>query len=46
MEKIKNAFRVKENYEPGSAFDVELQEEKKQQRILEKKMRRKNLRKT
>ena len=28
MDKIKSAFRVKEDYEPGSAFDVELQEEK------------------
>jgi len=45
MEKIKDALNIRQDYEHGTAFDVELQEEKKQKRLLEikeEKRRQKN----
>ena len=44
MEKIKSALGVKNEYVPGTAFDLEIQEQKKQERlhrIKEEKKRRK-----
>jgi len=37
MEKIKSALNIRNDYEHGTAFDSDLQEEKKQQRLVEKK---------
>ena len=37
MEKIKNALGVRKDYEHGTAFDLDFQEEKKQKKLLERK---------
>jgi nitrate reductase alpha subunit len=45
MEKIKEAFNIRKDYEPGTAFDIELQEELKSKRLLEKKAEKKRIKK-
>lgn len=45
MEKMKNALNVNNEYEFGTAFDVELQEEKRQKRLLEKKEEKRKMKK-
>lgn len=45
MEKMKNALNVNNEYELGTAFDVQLQEEKRQKRLIEKKEEKRKMKK-
>ena len=41
MNKIKDAMKISENHKFGEAFDVDLQEQKRQAKLLEKEEKRK-----
>ena len=41
MDKLKDALRISKDFEPGAAFDFELQERKRMARLAEKDKRRK-----
>jgi hypothetical protein len=45
MEKLKSALGIKENHEFGAAFDLELQENKRLERLSEKERVRKEKKK-
>lgn len=45
MEKMKNALGIKQDYEAGTAFDIELQEEIRKKKMLEKKEERRKMKK-
>ena len=41
MDTLKSALRISENFEEGAAFDLELQERKREQKLAEKDLKRK-----
>ena len=41
MEKLKNALKIRPDFEPGAAFDFEAQEQKRLNKLAEKDARRK-----
>lgn len=45
MDKIKDAMKISESHKFGEAFDVDLQESKRQAKLVEKEEKRKQLKK-
>ena len=41
MDTLKSALRISNNFEEGAAFDLDLQEKKREQRLAEKDQKRK-----